>query len=406
MMKPLSVIISVVVIVCLASACNTETKNAAVQPAGIDDYLGQYILDVDIDLPNSYHVSWLEVLQEDGYLDAGLLWNTGSVTPVSNAYLANDRSLIITISRNVVRKRAPGGTPDASAAPGARGASATPGAFAAPGARGALAALGEPIRTQIITSWLKINKNGDKIDGVRYTPNNDGMGVDSVTFTGSKLPEMPPAPDLSTVRYGEPINLFNGKDLTGWSLTDEKSTNPFSAVNGELVATIVRTPVPAAAAPGAPPAGGTQQPPARAQRIQYGNIKTDKLFGDFNLKLEVKIPPNGNSGIYLKGMYEVAVQDSYNRPLDSHNMGAIYSRITPTVSAEKPPDTWQTLDITLCDRHVTVILNGTTIIDNQPVYGPTGGAIHADVLADGPIYLQGDHSSVAYRNIVLTPILK
>ena len=160
--------------------------------------------------------------------------------------------------KKFVRKRAPGGTPDASAAPGARGASATPGAFAAPGARGALAALGEPIRTQIITSWLKINKNGDKIDGVRYTPNNDGMGVDSVTFTGSKLPEMPPAPDLSTVRYGEPINLFNGKDLTGWSLTDEKSTNPFSAVNGELVATIVRTPVPAAAAPGAPPAGGTQ----------------------------------------------------------------------------------------------------------------------------------------------------
>ena len=149
-----------------------------------------------------------------------------------------------------------------------------------------------------------------------------------------------------------------------------------------------------------------KQPPARAQRIQYGNIKTDKLFGDFNLKLEVKIPPNGNSGIYLKGMYEVAVQDSYNRPLDSHNMGAIYSRITPTVSAEKPPDTWQTLDITLCDRHVTVILNGTTIIDNQPVYGPTGGAIHADVSSRWPHFICKVIIVCRYRNIVLTPILK
>ncbi|HOU31116.1 MAG TPA: DUF1080 domain-containing protein, partial [Bacteroidales bacterium] len=146
--------------------------------------------------------------------------------------------------------------------------------------------------------------------------------------------------------------------------------------------------------------------PEGQPRIRYGNIRTEQEFEDFNLKLEVNIPQGSNSGIYLRGMYEVQVMDSYKRPLDSHNMGALYSRITPTVSAEKPAGEWQTLDITLCDRHLTVILNGVKIIDNQPVYGPTGGAIKSDVFSPGPIYLQGDHGKVMYRNIVLTPIIK
>jgi len=87
-------------------------------------------------------------------------------------------------------------------------------------------------------------------------------------------------------------------------------------------------------------------------------------------------------------------------------MGALYSRITPTTSAEKPAGQWQDLDITLCDRHLTVILNGTKIIDNQPVFGCTGGALTADEFKPGPIYLQGDHGDVSYRNMFLTPIIK
>ena len=118
------------------------------------------------------------------------------------------------------------------------------------------------------------------------------------------------------------------------------------------------------------------------------------------------MPAGGNSGIYLRGMYEIQVLDSYNKGLDPHNMGALYSRITPSVSAEKPAGTWQTLDISLCDRHLTVILNGINIIDNKPVYGPTGGAMKSDVFTPGPIYLQGDHDKVQYRNIILTPIVK
>jgi hypothetical protein len=83
----------------------------------------------------------------------------------------------------------------------------------------------------------------------------------------------------------------------------------------------------------------------------------------------------------------------------------LYSRI-PVVDYKTPAGVWQTMDITLCDRHVTVILNGKTIIDNQPVYGPTGGALTSDIFAPGPIYLQGDHGKVSYRNIIITPIIK
>jgi hypothetical protein len=97
--------------------------------------------------------------------------------------------------------------------------------------------------------------------------------------------------------------------------------------------------------------------------------------------------------------------DSYGKDLDPHNMGGLYSRITPSEAAEKPAGEWQRMDITLFQRHVTVKLNGKKIIDNQPVKGVTGGALTSDQFSPGPILLQGDHGRVSYRNIVLTPIV-
>ena len=191
---------------------------------------------------------------------------------------------------------------------------------------------------------------------------------------------------MSAVKFGDPIILLNGKDLSGWKLVEEKKANAWSLVDGVLVNNPVQK-------EGEPP-------------VRYGNLRTLQEFEDFNLKLEVNVPAHSNSGVYLRGRYEIQVSDSYGKPLDPHNMGAVYSRICPTVSAEKPGGTWQTLDITLCDRHISIILNGITIINNQPVYGPTGGALTSDVFAPGPIYLQGDHGTVSYRNIVLTPIIK
>jgi hypothetical protein len=222
--------------------------------------------------------------------------------------------------------------------------------------------------------------------GYLLNPKRNGKGVDSTAFVGTKLPAPPPAPDLAKVKFGTPVTLFNGKDLTGWRLINDKQKNGFSAAEGILTTDPVQV--------------------EGQKHISYGNLRTDQEFDDFNLKLEVNIPEGSNSGVYLRGMYEVQVLDSYKKGLDPHNMGAVYSRITPTVSAEKPAGTWQTMDITLCERHATVILNGVKIIDNQPIFGPTGGAMKSDVFAPGPIYLQGDHGKVSYRNLVLTPIVK
>ena len=135
-------------------------------------------------------------------------------------------------------------------------------------------------------------------------------------------------------------------------------------------------------------------------------MRTVDEFEDFRLTTEVSVDLKGNSGIYLRGIYEVQVMESFGMAKDSHHMGAIYSRIVPSEAVERAPGKWQTLDITLVDRHVTVILNGTTIIDNAPLLGCTGGALTSDEFSAGPLYLQGDHSAVKYRNMVLTPVVK
>src|SRR6185436_10310678 len=120
--------------------------------------------------------------------------------------------------------------------------------------------------------------------------------------------------------------------------------------------------------------------PDKTTGKHFGNLRTEREFEDFNLKLEAKLPEKGNSGIYLRGIYEVQVADSFNRPPDSHGIGGVYSRITPTSNPAKPPGEWQTFDITLVDRHATVVLNGVKIIDNQPLMGCTGGALWSDEL--------------------------
>lgn len=335
----------------LVTSCSNPAKdntNAPLQKTDIAEFLGQWTIDIE-----GGSVGWLEVRQEDNYLDADVLWGGGSVLPVSAVFLAGDRVLIVQRSNNVIRKR------DENS---------------------------NPIKTQVVTEWMEILKDGDKINGILLSPRRNELSVDTTTFVGTKLPPVPPAPDLTKLKFGDPVNLFNGKDLSGWKLINEKQTNGFKVIDGALVNDPVQT-------EGAP-------------HISYGNLRTEKEFEDFNLKLEVNVPPGNNSGVYLRGMYEIQVVDSYKKELDPHNMGAVYSRIKPVVAAEKPAGEWQSLDITLCDRHATVILNGVKIIDNQPIYGPTGGAIKSDVFAAGPIYLQGDHGKVSYRNIVLTPIVK
>lgn len=139
---------------------------------------------------------------------------------------------------------------------------------------------------------------------------------------------------------------------------------------------------------------------------RFGNVRTRAEYADFHLTTEVRTLKGSNSGIYLRGRYEIQIAETFGKPLDSHHMGALYSRIVPAVSAEKPVGEWQKLEITLVGSHLTVVLNGQTLINNQPVLGCTGGALQSGESQPGPIMLQGDHTDIDYRNMILTPVKK
>jgi hypothetical protein len=292
----------------------------------------------------------LGVEDAGGRLQASLLWGGGSVVPVDAVKMEMGR-LVLTRKHTAQRK-------DES---------------------------GKSVKT-ISMETIVASAQGDALKLLSIKPHEDGKGDERAEFTGKREPAMPPAPDLAQVKFGEPVRLFNGTNLTGWGLTDPNALSGWSVKDGVLVNEVFQE-------KGKP-------------HTKYGNLRTDQVFEDFNLTLEVRVPKGGNSGVYIRGIYEVQVVDSYGKPLDPHNMGAIYSRIKPTVSAEKPAGEWQTMDITFVDRHVTVILNGKKILDNQPIPGCTGGALWSDVTRPGPIYLQGDHTGIEYRNIVLKPVLK
>ncbi|MFT6809879.1 MAG: hypothetical protein ACJA01_003121 [Saprospiraceae bacterium] len=328
---------------------HVSNANSLTQSLDSDNtFLGQWSIDIA-----EGGVGWLNIHEDQGFLDAELMWIGGSVTPIAHVYLKDDRTIVLTRTETVKKGKDSNGI--------------------------------ERSHTITYTITATHGPNGTLI-GEMVAPTWEGKGEQRRTFIGKRTPAIPARPNLSKVKYGSPISLFNGKNLDGWRIINPEQPNGFKAVDGILVTDPVQ--------------------PENGDHLYYGNLRTDREFEDFNLKLEVNIPEENNSGVYLRGLYEIQVYDSYKKKLDPHHMGALYSRITPTVSAEKPHDTWQTMDITLCDRHVTVILNGTIIIDNQAVDGPTGGAISSDVLAPGPIYLQGDHGNVLYRNIILTPIIK
>jgi hypothetical protein len=293
------------------------------------------------------NAGWLNMRQEDGYIDADLMWGAGGISyGLPYVYIAGDVLYLGRGTRNVN-----------------------------------LTSNNSDTFTRHYPTWIELTREGDTISGYYLRPRTDGAGVDSIRITGKKSPELPPAPDLSNLNFGEPVDLIpEPDDLTGWRLIEDHLRNGWSVEDGIL----------------------RNNPVNRG----YGNLRTEQEFEDFRLSLEVKVPPNGNSGVYLRGMHEVQISDSYENNLNwGGSMGAIFTRTAPTVKAEKPAGEWQTMEITYYQRHVTVVLNGVTIIDNQPVHGITGGAMQSDVTAPGPIYLQGDHTAVSYRNMVLTPII-
>jgi len=293
---------------------------------------------------------YIKVHNTDGFVDAEMLWYGGSVSPVQGLFFTEEEMVVTRVS-NIVRKRNESGRVE---------------------------------RSHRLTNNIKFSPvSEDELKGKAVSVNRDGMSVEITEFTVKRIPDLPERPDLSTIRYGKKKKLFNGKDLSGWELTNPNQKNGFGVSDGVLINKPVHK---------------------EGEHGGYGNLRTIDEFEDFKLNIEVNIPAGSNSGIYLRGIYEVQVLDSYGKDLNPHNMGAIYSRITPSVAAEKPAGEWQEMEIILYKRHATVILNGQNIIDNQPLEGVTGGALTPNEFIPGPIYLQGDHGEVSYRNIILTPI--
>lgn len=226
-----------------------------------------------------------------------------------------------------------------------------------------------------------------RMQGVIDVKASDGSVDEQKTFTGRPVQDLPTeAPDLDKVRFGHPISLFNGEDLTGWRAHEPDKKFGWSVIDGLLVNTTPKTDFSATGA--------------------YANLRTEAEFEDFWLHIEFLIESDRNSGVYLRGMWEAQVVDRDSRMQGLQGVGAIFSRIAPSVNAGREPGEWQTYDLTLVDGHATVVLNGVKVIDNQPVGDPTGGAIVTDLQAAGPIYLQGDHTSVKYRDIYLAPVVK
>ena len=196
-------------------------------------------------------------------------------------------------------------------------------------------------------------------------------GGTSWHFNGRRAPALKRS---GTPKWGEPVALFNGKDFSGWRFSGAKHAN-WTVEDGTLV-----------------------------NDGHGADIITTSKFEDFKLHLEFNCGSKSNSGVYLRGRYEVQIEtDSADEPT-SHHTGGVYGFLDPTPEMPRQAGVWQTFDITLIGRTVRVVQNGQTIIDHKEIPGITGGALDSHEELPGPIYLQGgEEGRVAFRNIVITP---
>ncbi len=203
----------------------------------------------------------------------------------------------------------------------------------------------------------------NKLFGVITLPNGQKH-----SFTGERAPtlvrEKPPV-------WNEPVKLFNDKNLDGW--VAQKANNQWVVENGVLKS----------------PKSGS-------------NLLTKDKFQDFKLHIEFRYPAGSNSGVYLRGRYELQIVDSHGQEPSSIYLGGIYGFLTPNENVAKVPGEWQTYDITLVGRRITVEANGKTVICDAIIPGITGGALDSKEAEPGPLLLQGDHGPIEFRNIVIT----
>lgn len=173
--------------------------------------------------------------------------------------------------------------------------------------------------------------------------------------------------------WGEPVALIVD-GLSGWHPRVKKHVGCWTVASGILRAT----------------------PPCV-------DLITDTRFDDFRLQFEFRYPPGSNSGVYLRGRYEVQIQDDRGKAVDPLRIGGLYGFIAPRTNAATEANEWQSMEIELIGRRITVKLNGIEVVTRREIPGITGGALDSNEGSAGPLMLQGDHGPIEFRNIIVTP---
>jgi hypothetical protein len=228
---------------------------------------------------------------------------------------------------------------------------------------------GGELRFAIPPQWERVDGNlvvTGRLDGNRLAGSMTLAGGAPMTWTAVRAPSLR---RQTAPRWGTPEPLINGRGLTGWHVS---GANEWEVVDGIL-----------------------------RNKKSGGNLVTDQLFTDFKLHAEFRYAAGGNSGVYLRGRYEVQIADTPEEEPWVGGLGAVYGFLAPSEIAAKKPGEWQTFDITLAGRMVTVVLNGKTIICNQEIPGITGAALDSNEGAPGPLLLQGDHGPIEFRNLTI-----
>jgi len=177
--------------------------------------------------------------------------------------------------------------------------------------------------------------------------------------------------------------LFNGKDLTGWKLRNPNGNKSWTVLPGGVLKNTVTK-----------EAHGT-------------DLVTDQKFWNFTVRYEFMTPDGSNSGFYLRGRHELQILGDYKEGKASLTCnGSIYNFKAPDKFVTKPAGEWQTVEATMVGNRITVIMNGEKIHDNVVCDSATGSEIDNKVTEPGPIFLQGDHGTVSFRNIRIKELPK
>jgi len=225
-----------------------------------------------------------------------------------------------------------------------------------------------------------------RVDGARMTGEHivrrGGRGDTPVTervvhWAGARRPAFAPSDANAAHTYAAPVVLFDGTSMDAFGVQHPDRELNWAVTDGLMVNT----------------------PPSN-------NLVSKQTFSDFKVELEYRLGKDSNSGLYLRGRYELQLLDDFEKPISINGHVSIYGRQPPAVNASKPIGEWQTLSAIIVGDHVTVTLNGQRVHDNVVITGVTGGALDNDELTPGPIMIQGDHSQVAVRKLTVTPIIR